>query len=152
MAGRPRNARPRDGLGRPLGRAAAGEPTTPDDLSLAPGEAVLLAQRLLDDGRPFHAHEVLEAVWKRAPPGQRDLWRGLAQLAVGVTHARRGNDRGAVALLRRGAASVDRYDGHQPDGLDPARARRSAREIADKIELAGLAALTEDDLRLRITR
>ena len=34
-------------------------------------------------GRPFHAHEVLEASWKAAPPAERDLWQGLAQLAVG---------------------------------------------------------------------
>jgi len=29
-------------------------------------------QRMLDEGRPFHAHEVLEASWKAAPtPGAR---------------------------------------------------------------------------------
>jgi hypothetical protein len=69
-------------------------------------EAAVLADRLLRDGRPFHAHEVLEAAWKSGPAGQRDLWQGLAQIAVGLTHARRGNARGAVALLRRGAERV----------------------------------------------
>ena len=52
------------------------------------------AQRLLDAGLPFHAHEVLEAAWKAAPPDERELWRGLAQLAVGLTHLQRGNGRG----------------------------------------------------------
>ena len=56
--------------------------------------------------RPFHAHEVLEAAWKSGPAQERDLWQGLAQIAVGLTHARRGNARGAVALLRRGAERV----------------------------------------------
>lgn len=76
---------------------------------LPPAAALALAQQLLDAGRPFHAHEVLEDAWKAAPDAERALWKGLAQLAVGVTHARRGNARGAAALLRRGAAAVDGF-------------------------------------------
>jgi hypothetical protein len=114
-AGRPRNARPRDALGRPLdpadapGSGAAGTDRIPDDLVITGAEAAALADRLLRDGRPFHAHEVLEAAWKSGPPGERDLWQGLAQIAVGLTHARRGNARGAVALLSRGAERVRGY-------------------------------------------
>ena len=74
-------------------------------------EAAALADRLLRDGRPFHAHEVLEAAWKSGPASERDLWQGLAQIAVGLTHARRGNARGAVALLSRGADRVRGYQG-----------------------------------------
>jgi uncharacterized protein len=114
-AGRPRNARPRDGLGRPLDRAdgpgsgVAGTDRIPDDLVITGAEAAALADRLLRDGHPFHAHEVLEAAWKSGPASERDLWQGLAQIAVGLTHARRGNARGAVALLSRGAERVRRY-------------------------------------------
>jgi hypothetical protein len=114
-AGRPRNARPRDALGRPLdpaggpGSGAAETDRIPDDLVITGAEAAALADRLLRDGRPFHAHEVLEAAWKSGPPGERDLWQGLAQIAVGLTHARRGNARGAVALLSRGAERVRGY-------------------------------------------
>ena len=72
-SGRPRNARPRDGLGRPLPRGAAGDERVPDGLTLPPAQALRLAQRLLDDGRPFHAHEVLEASWKAAPPAERSM-------------------------------------------------------------------------------
>ncbi|WP_451916742.1 DUF309 domain-containing protein [Actinomadura keratinilytica] len=93
-AGRPRNARPRDAYGRPLPRGAVGVPTMPDDLSFTPAEALAEAQRLLDADRPFHAHEVLEAAWKSAEAPERELWRGLAQVAVGITHLRRGNARG----------------------------------------------------------
>ena len=116
--GRPRNARPRDGLGRPLGRADsaasevsgfAGAERIPDDLVIGGAEAAALADQLLRDGRPFHAHEVLEAAWKSGPAEERDLWQGLAQIAVGLTHARRGNTRGAVALLRRGTERVRAY-------------------------------------------
>jgi hypothetical protein len=157
VAGRPKNARPRDGLGRPLDRGAAGEPVMPDDLQLTQPEAVQLAQRLIDEGRPFHAHEVLEAVWKSSPSAQRDLWQGLAQIAVGLTHARRGNGRGAVTLLRRGAAAVGRYDpaagdepGQLPAALDPAGVRAAASSLADLIAARGLGALTADDLRLKL--
>ncbi|HEY3650087.1 MAG TPA: DUF309 domain-containing protein [Streptosporangiaceae bacterium] len=113
-AGRPRNARPRDALGRPLDPAdgpGSGADRIPDDLVITGAEAAALADRLLRDGRPFHAHEVLEAAWKSGPAGERDLWQGLAQMAVGLTHARRGNARGAVALLSRGAERVRGYQG-----------------------------------------
>ncbi|HEV2637430.1 MAG TPA: DUF309 domain-containing protein [Actinocrinis sp.] len=109
-AGRARNARPRDAYGRPLPRGAAGEPTVSDEQAAAlaqdPVAALAEAQRLLDADHPFHAHEVLEAVWKCAPEPERELWRGLAQLAVGLTHLRRGNPVGAHTLLARAAGHV----------------------------------------------
>jgi hypothetical protein len=81
----------------------------PDELALAGPDAARLADELLRAGRPFHAHEVLEASWKSGPAGERDLWQGLAQIAVGLTHAHRGNARGAVTLLTRGAERVRAY-------------------------------------------
>ena len=155
QAGRPRNARPRDAFGRPLRHGETGEPGIPDDLSLAPAEAVALAQRLLESARPFQAHEVLEASWKSAPPAERDLWQGLAQLAVGLTHAQRGNARGAAALLRRGAGRVSGYlpggDGAGgPHGIDVAGISRAAGELAGRIERDGLGSVPPGDLRLRL--
>ncbi len=104
--GRARSARPRDALGRPLPYGAPGEDRAPEGVVRTPGQTLAEAQRLLDAGRPFHAHEVLEDAWKTGPAGQRDLWRGLAQLAVGLTHAARGNRKGARTLLDRGARSL----------------------------------------------
>jgi hypothetical protein len=135
-AGRPRNARPRDGLGRPLPRGQAGADRVPEDLALPPAEALALAQELLDTGRPFHAHEVLEASWKQAPDAERELWRGLAQIAVGLTHAQRGNARGAVALLRRGAERVSGYAASPPHGIDAAGIARACAGLASEIEAA----------------
>lgn len=48
--GRAKNARPRDGLGRPLPRGMTGIPTTPEDLVLPPAEALREAGRLLGEG------------------------------------------------------------------------------------------------------
>ena len=116
--GRPRNARGRDALGRPLPRGEAGVVALPDDLRLSPEESLAQAQRLLEDGFPFQAHEVLEAAWKSAPESERQLWQGLAQLAVGITHAARGNRRGSSALLSRAAQRLAGYADDRPHGVD----------------------------------
>ncbi len=152
-AGRARNARPRDELGRPLPRSAAGDvPRVPDDLTVSPAEAAELGGRLLASGRPFHAHEVFEAAWKSVPGPERELWRGLAQIAVGLTHAGRGNATGAAALLRRGAGHVAGFAA--PPGtealLDPGRVAARAAALAQRIERDGLAALPAGDLRLAL--
>ncbi|WP_346621044.1 DUF309 domain-containing protein [Blastococcus montanus] len=118
--GRARNARPRDALGRPLPHGAVGEDRAPEGVVRAPEVALAEAQALLDAGRPFHAHEVLEDAWKSAPEDERELWRGLAQLAVGLTHAARGNDRGATTLLERGASAIGPYADRRPHGVDVA--------------------------------
>ena len=151
-AGRPRNARPRDGLGRPLPRGQAGADRVPEDLSLPPAEALALAQDLLDSGRPFHAHEVLEASWKQAPEPERELWRGLAQVAVGLTHAQRGNARGAVALLRRGAERVGGYAAAPPHGIDAAGIARACTGLASQIEADGGGGAISPGPRIRLTR
>ncbi len=118
--GRARNARPRDALGRPLPRGAVGEERAPEGVLRTPDRALSEAQQLLDAGRPFHAHEVLEDAWKSAPDPERRLWRGLAQLAVGLTHVARGNDRGGARLLERGAGNVEPYAADPPHGIDVA--------------------------------
>lgn len=117
-SGRPQNARPRDGLGRPLPRGTVGVEQVPDGLVLPPAETLAEAQRLFDEQKPFHAHEVLEARWKAAPAAERDLWQGLAQLAVGLTHLLRGNRTGGTALLRRGAQRIAPYAEDPPYGVD----------------------------------
>jgi hypothetical protein len=116
--GRARNARPRDALGRPLPYDAVGEERAPEGVVRPPDEALDEAQALLDAGRPFHAHEVLEDAWKSAPDGERELWRGLAQLAVGLTHALRGNATGAATLLERGAGNIAGYAAAPPHRID----------------------------------
>ena len=170
-AGRARNARPRDGLGRPLSfeQADAVVPTMPDDLVLDGWAAARLGDELLRAGRPFHAHEVFEASWKSGPPAERELWQGLAQLAVGLTHAHRGNARGAVTLLRRGAARVRAYRGAARGagaggagverdaggaravyGMDLAGVVTACDELAARIERQGLAGIPVADLRPRL--
>ncbi|MCH9719330.1 MAG: DUF309 domain-containing protein [Actinomycetia bacterium] len=105
-SGRPEQSRPRDALGRPLPYGATGVPPLPEPLPRKPAAAVGLAQSLLDQGRPFQAHEVLEEMWHTCPPAQRDGWQGLAQLAVAITHDGRGNRHGTERLLQRATSRL----------------------------------------------
>lgn len=135
-AGRPRNARPRDATGRPLDRDTTTDaPVVEDPPALPPDDAIDLAAQLLAGGFAFRAHEVFEAVWKSAD-SDRELWRGLAQLAVGVTHAQRGNAVGARALLLRSADSLTPWSGTSPYGLRIDELRSWATTAAGDIEQA----------------
>ena len=131
--------RARDALGRhvPADSPAAVEPVS--EQALPPEAALTLAQQLLDAGRAFSAHEVLEAVWKASPPQERDYWQGLAQLCVGVTHCQRGNREGAVTLLRRGAGHLSgplvTWATAEADRLE--RAERFEQEEVPQLRLRG---------------
>lgn len=87
---------------------------------MPPGPTIEAARALLEEGRPFSAHEVFEARWKDAPPEERDLWQGLAQLCVGSTHRERGNAVGARRLWGRALGRLTAYaaTGNPTYGLD----------------------------------
>ena len=128
-SGRPRQARPRDALGQPLPYGSVGvEPVSEEPLP--PLQSLALARSLVEDGRTFAAHEVLEARWKAGPDQERDLWQGLAQICVGLTHADRGNRVGALRLVERGAARLEEYGAGEGStyGLDLAAVVSCARD------------------------
>lgn len=149
--GRPRNARPRDALGRPLPPGAPGVATTDESVVRTAGQALAEAQRLLDTGQPFHAHEILEGAWKAAPQPERELWRGLAQLAVGLTHARRGNATGAARLLQRAADRIAPYAPGAPHGVAVADLVEWTRALVSRIDAGGLDGLTPAESTPRLT-
>jgi predicted metal-dependent hydrolase len=86
---------------------------------------VAAGQRLLEAGFPFAAHEVFELQWKARPADERDLWQGLAQVCVAVTHAQRGNAPGAARLRERAAQHLN----------EPAAADAGARYAVDVTRL-----------------
>lgn len=149
--GRARNARPRDALGRPLPRGAEGVERVPDDLVLPPEPALDEAQRLLDSGLPFHAHEVLEGTWKAAAEPERDLWQGLAQLAVGLTHLLRGNPAGAATLLQRARRRIGGYAEAPPYGIDVAGLVAWADSVLDGLATGADAVPPTPRLRVQET-
>lgn len=148
-AGRPRNTRPRDALGRPLPYGSTGVPRIPEDLQLSPAETLRYAQELLDRGQAFGAHEVLESAWKDRPDTERALWQGLAQLAVGITHVQRGNPSGAAALLRRASGRLQLIDAPIPYGIDATGLISHACALADDLEAR--RHIAPDRLRIRLT-
>jgi predicted metal-dependent hydrolase len=150
-SGRPRSARPRDALGRPLPPGATGIPRIPDDLCLPPADSLDYAQELLDQGLAFHAHEVLEAAWKNGPGDERMLWQGLAQLAVGITHVQRGNRSGAASLLRRAAGRLSADPQVSRYSVDEAGLVAFANALADDLEAGAKIADERLRPRLRIT-
>jgi len=135
--------RGRDAAGRPVPLGSPDEVEPVPEVSRPPEEALRLSQELLDAGRPFFAHDVLEQAWKDAPPAEKELWQGLAQVCVGLTHVQRGNPAGAARLLRRGAG---RLAGAAPaHGVDPDPVASWAAAAADQVD-AGAA---PGPLRLR---
>ena len=118
--------RARDAAGRPVPADSPDAVEPVPEEPLPPDEAVALARQLLAQGRPFFAHDVLEARWKAAPDDERDLWQGLAQVCVGLTHLQRGNAVGGERLLLRGAGRLEGYAG-PAYGVDVAAVVRAAQ-------------------------
>ena len=106
-------------------------PRISEDAVFTPREALTMAQDLFDRGRAFHAHEVFESMWNRADDDDRELWRGLAQLAVAVTHVQRGNPTGAVELLQRAIGALNGVDA--PHDIDAAGLVRYARTLMEDL-------------------
>jgi len=73
-------------------------------------------------------------------------------VAVGLTHAQRGNARGATALLRRGGQAVGRYAGTAPHGIDAAGIAEASVRLAARIEADDATPVTPQDLSLRLTQ
>jgi hypothetical protein len=146
-SGRPRNARPRDETGRPLERDASGVGAADETVVRTPTEVLAAAQGALDAGRPFAAHEYLEIAWHQAAQGERDLWQGVAQVAVGLTHLQRGNVTGAKTLLERGRDRLDAYAGTTPYSIDVDGIRAAAADLASALA----AGETPEDPQLSLT-
>lgn len=134
--------RARDALGRPVASDSLSAVEPVPEEALPPVKALTRARALLAGGRAFAAHEVLEAVWKGAPAGERDLWRGLAQLCVGLTHLQRGNPVGAARLLRRGAGLLRGAD--PAYGVRPQALAAQAERVAEQVEAGGEPAAVLD--------
>ncbi|HJR19062.1 MAG TPA: DUF309 domain-containing protein [Actinomycetota bacterium] len=136
--GRPKNARPRDELGRPLPRDASNR--MPEETPAAtPDEALARGIEHFNAGRYFQAHEAWEEGWHPSPEPERDFWQGLTQLAVGLTHRQRGNAHGATTLLRRGAKKLRNY-GDEYMGVSVKPLVAFADDAAERIEREGIGA------------
>lgn len=68
----------------------------------------------------FECHETLEGVWQKYQQPDRELIQGIIQVAVGYYHLLRDNSVGALKLLRRGVARIEKFaPGHFELDLEP---------------------------------
>jgi hypothetical protein len=95
-------------------------------------EALALGVLRWDERRYFEAHELLELPWRLGPASDRDLWKGVIQVAVAGVHLQRGNPVGAGRLLDRALQRLASL----PDvrrGIDVAALRRRAEAARDRL-------------------
>jgi hypothetical protein len=98
------SATPADASAQPRGRTPA--------LPAAEQERLFREGIALFNGvRYWHAHEAWETLWRAAPDDQRDFYQGLIQIAAGLLHLQRRNQRGARNKLREG---LDRLRPYEP--------------------------------------
>lgn len=124
--------RPRDRLGRPLASGAdpaEAAPSVPDVRGLDDARVWELALDYLDDGLPFHAHEIFEERWRLAAPADREAWRACAQWGAALTHEARGNRIGASRLAQRAIGTL-RSAPSIPDAIDVDRVRASCNGLS----------------------
>ncbi|MDE0023478.1 MAG: DUF309 domain-containing protein [Spirochaetaceae bacterium] len=83
--------------------AEAGEQTVKEPFP----QPYLECIRRYNAGSHWHAHEVLEDLWRATgDPERRLFFQGVIQLAAAFVHAERGNMRGVRRLLAKAAAKL----------------------------------------------
>ena len=124
--------RPRDRLGRTLPIDTVPEDAAPPviDVTGLDDDAVwTIAVDYLDQGLPFHAHEVFEQRWRSASGPVKEAWRALAQWGAALTHAERGNDDGARRLAERALETLESASA-VPTCIDVPRVRTSCAGLS----------------------
>ncbi len=120
-----------------VGRPVRGWPLQPGSGAAAGAPEVLVPDpaavdlfgagiSLFNRGEYFEAHECLEACWRVEPAAPAAVAQGILQVGVGLHHARRGNQPGALRLVERGLARL-----------------RPAGAVARGLDLAGFVAAVE---------
>lgn len=70
-------------------------------------DSLTIALAMFDRGEYFESHELLEDLWREAPPGdERTCLQGLVQVAVALCHDQRGNEKGARGVYQRARARL----------------------------------------------
>jgi len=141
VEGRAENARPRDRFGRPLPRGGTDELADrrePGEVVDSVEAALEAAVALFNARRFFEAHEFFEWIWKcdEVPDVDRGFWKGVTQVAVGLTHAQRKNAKGAVTLLERACRYLAPYPSPY-HGIDRDALTAATRRVVATIQAVG---------------
>ena len=80
----------------------------------------------------FEAHEHWESVWLTLSEPEKSFLQSLVQISAAFHHLRRGNRIGAVSLLTRALARLEKADSPFC-GLDVALLRHQVRDCLDEL-------------------
>ncbi len=78
---------------------------------------------LINQGSYFHAHDVLEEVWREVRGENRLFYQGVVQVAISMHHYSKANLAGALSVLGKAQKNLELY----PDafaGIDVGDLRR----------------------------
>ena len=64
---------------------------------------------LLNQGSYFHAHDVLEEVWREVRGDERLFYQGVVQVAIAMHHFSKSNLIGAQSVLAKARRNLDPY-------------------------------------------
>jgi len=78
---------------------------------------------LLNEGSYFHAHDVLEEVWREVRGEDRAFYQGIVQVAIAMHHFSKNNLAGARSVLGKARKNLEPYSAVL-GGVDLADLRR----------------------------
>ncbi len=87
-------------------------------------------------GQFFEAHEHWELVWLRLAEPEKSFLQALIQVSAAFHHRRRGNDAGALSLMRRALRRLERCP-ERFGGMAVERLRGGARAWLEALEHGG---------------
>ncbi len=64
---------------------------------------------LLNQGSYFHAHDVLEEVWREVRGENRAFYQGVVQVAIAMHHHSKANRAGAQSVLAKAIRNLEPY-------------------------------------------
>ena len=105
--------------------------------------------RRYNAGEHWHAHEVLEDLWRATvEPERRRFYQGIIQLAAAFVHAERGNLRGVQRLLAKAGAKLEAVSSPYL-GLDVAALLRAMAAAGSEARAAATAPRRAFDWRCK---
>jgi predicted metal-dependent hydrolase len=98
------------------------------------------AVKEFNNGAYYACHETLEKLWLKEKSFQRDIYKGILQIAVALFHMKQGNISGTKRLLRSGVSLIKPF-GPQWSGLDLDQLGNDSLKL-----LQALEGLTDDNI------
>ena len=97
------------------------------------GATLQAAINRFNAGDYYVCHEFLEALWLDEHDPQRELYKGILQIGIGLLHLQRGNVNGARRLLLNGSRLVEPFT-PALFGIDLITLQSDARSVLMRLE------------------